>query len=91
MSNFLKQGQRQQAVLENKKVKAHTKAFYRIMREMDKVAKDLDPTVEYNEENINEYVKPIYGRDLDSMEKFLVLGKLHYAKEELNGAEAKDN
>ena len=90
MSSFLRKGLRQQKVLENKKVKAHTKAFYRIMREMDKVAKDLDPTIEYNEENINEYVKPIYGRDLDSMEKFLVLGKLHYRKEELN-EETKDN
>lgn len=86
----MKSGLRQMNVMENKKIKAHTKAFYKIMREMDVVAKKLNPTIEYNEENINEYVKPIYGRDLDSMEKFLVLGKLHHAKEEVvNNIEVK--
>jgi hypothetical protein len=48
---------------------------------MDVLAKQLDSSLEYTEENINEYVVPIYGRELDSMEKMLVLGKLHYAKE----------
>jgi hypothetical protein len=77
-------GARQQKVFENKKTKKHIKAFYKIMGDMDEVAKGLLSThseVEFTEENINEYVNPIYGRDLDSMEKFLVLGKLHYGKE----------
>lgn len=81
MSSFAKRGERQAKLVERKKIKMHTKAFYRILGEMDVVAKQLDPMLEYDEENINEYVVPIYGRELDNMEKMLVLGKLHHAKE----------
>jgi hypothetical protein len=81
MSSYLKNGQRKAKLAEKKKTKAHIKAFYKILGEMDVIAKDLDPSLEYNEENINEYVNPILGRDLDSMEKFVVLGKLHHGKE----------
>ena len=84
----MKIGLRQMKVAEDKKVKKHVKAFYSIMHTMEEISKELDPTLEYNEDNINDYVKPMLGRDLDSMEKFLVLGKLHYRKES-NGT--KDN
>ena len=80
MSSYLKNGLRQAKLAERKKTKAHVKAFYKILGDMDVIAKQLDPTLEYNEDNINEYVNPILGRDLDSMEKFVVLGKLHYGK-----------
>ena len=82
MSNFMKSGLRQMKVAEDKKVKKHVKAFYSIMHTMEEISKELDPTLEYTEDNINDYVKPMLGRDLDSMEKFLILGKLHYGKEE---------
>lgn len=82
MSSFMKQGQRQMKVAEDKKVKKHIKAFYSIMNTMEDISKQLDPNLDYTEDNINDYVRPILGRDLDSMEKFLVLGKLHYEKEE---------
>ena len=82
MSSFMKQGQRQMKVAEDKKVKKHVKAFYSIMNTMEDISKQLDPNLDYTEDNINDYVRPILGRDLDSMEKFLVLGKLHYGKEE---------
>jgi len=82
MSSYSKNGQRQVKLAERKKTKAHVKAFYKILGEMDVIAKDLDPSLEYNEENINEYVNPIIGRDLDSMEKFVVLGKLHHGTEQ---------
>ena len=78
----MKSGLRQMKVAEDKKVKKHVKAFYSIMHTMEEISKELDPTLEYTEDNINDYVKPILGRDLDSMEKFLILGKLHYGKEE---------
>ena len=78
----MKSGLRQMKVAEDKKVKKHVKAFYSIMDTMETISKELDPTLKYNEDNINDYVRPILGRDLDSMEKFLVLGKLHYGKEE---------
>ena len=90
MSSYLKNGLRQAKLAERKKTKAHVKAFYKILGEMDVVAKQLDPTLEYTEENINSYVNPIIGRDLDSMEKFLVLGKLHTAKEVINNIEVNE-
>ena len=77
----MKSGLRQMKVAEDKKVKKHVKAFYSIMHTMEEISKELDPTLEYTEDNINDYVKPMLGRDLDSMETFLVLGKLHYGKE----------
>ena len=82
MSSFMKNGLRQMKVVEDKKVKKHIKAFYSIMNTMENISKQLDPNLDYTEDNINDYVRPILGRDLDSMEKFLVLGKLHYGKEE---------
>ena len=78
----MKSGLRQMKVAEDKKVKKHVKAFYSIIHTMEEISKELDPTLEYTEDNINDYVKPMLGRDLDSMEKFLILGKLHYGKEE---------
>ena len=80
----MKIGLRQMKVAEDKKVKKHVKAFYSIMHTMEEISKELDPTLEYNEDNINDYVKPMLGRDLDSMEKFLVLGKILNKKEENN-------
>jgi len=81
MNTYKKNGKRQQVVAVKKKTKQHVKAFYSIMDQMETISKELDQTIEYTEENINDYVKPILGRELDSMEKFLVLGKLHYGKE----------
>lgn len=79
----MKSGLRKVTVAEKKKTKKHIKGFYRILGEMDILAKQLDCSLEYTEENINKYTLPIYGRELDSMEKTLVLGKLHHAKEAL--------
>ena len=76
MSNFMKSGLRQMKVAEDKKVKKHVKAFYSIMHTMEEISKELDPTLEYTEDNINDYVRPMLGRDLDSMEKFLILTKV---------------
>jgi hypothetical protein len=89
MSTYSKNGLRQVKLAEKKKTKAHVKAFYSILGQIDDVAKQLDLMLEYNEDNINEYVNPIINRDLDSMEKFLVLGKLHTAKEVINNIEVK--
>ena len=76
MSSYLKNGQRQAKLAERKKTKAHIKAFYNILEEAEVLAKQLDPMLEYTEENIDSYVNPIIGRDLDSMEQFVLLGKL---------------
>lgn len=78
----MKIGLRQMKVAEDKKVKKHVKAFYNILETMQSIAGELDSSIEYNEDNINDYVKPMLGRDLDSMEKFLLLGKIYHGKNE---------
>lgn len=72
----MKNGQRQMKVANDKKVKQHVKAFYNILETMQSIAGQLDSNIEYNEDNINDYVRPMLGRDLDNMEKFLVLTKV---------------
>ena len=76
----MKSGLRQMKVAEDKKVKQHVKAFYNILETMQSIAGQLDSNIEYNEDNINDYVRPMLGRDLDSMEKFLLLGKIYHGK-----------
>ena len=87
----MKSGLRQMKVAEDKKVKKHVKAFYSIMHTMEEISKELDPTLEYTEDNINDYVKPVLGRDLDSMEQFLLLGKLNVVNNIEVKHEARDN
>ena len=90
MSSYMNQGLRKTKLIEKKSTKAHVKSFYKIIGEMDTVAKQLNPDLEYDEDNINEYVNPIYGRDLDAIEKILVIGKLHHAKQPAEN-ETEDN
>lgn len=73
----MSKGLRQATVLKNKETKQHIKSFYQIIGKIEDISKELDSSIEYTEDNINEYVNPILGRDLDNMEKFLLLGKLN--------------
>ena len=84
MSTYVKNGARAHKLNIKKKTKEHIKRFYSILGDMDVISKQLDLSIEYNEENINEYVLPIYGRELDNMEKFVLLGKLHLLNENKN-------
>lgn len=77
MSSFSNKGLRADKKYLNLKTKRHVEAFYKILGDMDELATKLDPSIEYNEENINDYVIEFY-RELDSMEKFVLLGKLHH-------------
>jgi len=81
MSTYVKNGMRKHKLQNQKNVKKHLKSFYSILEDMNTLYSQLDKNIEYTEENINEYVKPLYGRDLDGYEKMLLLGKLHYGKE----------
>lgn len=88
MATYQKNGLRKAKLAENALVKKHVKAYNKILLDMKVIADKLqDCSVELNEENINEYVLPIYGRELDSMEKMLVLGKIFYKNESQNNAE----
>ena len=85
MSSFANRGLRQTLLLKDKETKKHIKSFYQIIGKIENISKELDQSIEYAEDNINEYVNPILGRDLDNMEKFLLLGKLNV----VNNIEAK--
>lgn len=78
----MKQGLRQTKLAERKKTKQHIKGFYKILGDMDSIAHQLDSSIKYTEENINSYVLPIYGRELDNMEKMILLGKMSNGKED---------
>lgn len=81
MSTYNKNGLRQVKLADKKETKKHLKSFYQIIGKLDDIVKQLDKNIEYNEDNINEYTNPIMGRDLDNMEKFMILGKLSTNKE----------
>jgi len=83
MSSFSNKGLRSNKLVNDKKVKNHLKGFYGILGDMEDLSTKLDITLDYNEDNINDYVLPLYGRELDHMEKFVLLGKLHYGKESI--------
>ena len=52
MSSFLKKGERTHNVLKRKQTQKHIKGFYKILHEMDDLAKQLDPSLEYTEDVI---------------------------------------
>lgn len=84
MNTYNKNGLRQVKLAEKKKTKAHIKKFYEIINQINNIAKDLDQSLEYTEDNINDYTRHILGRELDSTEKMLLLSKLQNAKETTN-------
>jgi len=67
---------------EKKQTKKHLKEFYKGLDKMEEIASELrELDVVFTEDNLQEYATPILGRDLDSMEKFVLLGKLNFKKE----------
>ncbi|HEX8586079.1 MAG TPA: hypothetical protein VF680_16920 [Allosphingosinicella sp.] len=74
----MKQGLRKNKLQNDKKVKQGVKEFYNKLGQINELTnylKTLD--AEITEDNVDEIVTPLIGRELDSMEKFLVLGKMH--------------
>lgn len=77
MSNFLKQGNRKAYKTEKKSLKKHTMAFYKIMNQMNTLALTLvKKEYEVTEDNIQKLALDNYGRELDDMEKMLVMSKI---------------
>ena len=77
MSSFNKASNRKSNILNNSKVKKHVQSFYKIMDEIESLAvKIKELNIEITEENVNSVASDIMCRDLDSMEQFVLLGKL---------------
>ena len=82
MSSFLRVGRRKSEEGERRIFKQRKRAYFQLLNKLNKVAIELNANenVTYTETNINEYAKPILGRDLDSMEVFFLLTKLKNVK-----------
>ena len=82
MSNFLKRGSRIKARADKKELKHRTKDFYKILGTLEDVAKLIHYKYKDNkervvhEDSIVELAAEFTDREIGSMEKFILIGKL---------------
>ena len=76
MHTYNKSGLRKKNVLDKIKTKKEVKLFYTKLRQIDELSQHLKTLKEpITEDNINSIVSELIGRDLDSIEKSLILSK----------------
>lgn len=85
MSTYTKNGNRPHKLQEQRKVKKQVKEFYTRIKQIDELVSYL-VTLEdkVTEDNIDSIVPELIGRELDSLEKTLILSKI-------NSYETQDN
>ena len=84
MSSFGNKGKRSKKVAEKKEATRRMREVYKIMHDLDKVAKDIYINKEeVNEENVLEIASKYTDRKLEGLEKHILLNKLDV----LNGKE----
>ena len=77
MHTFNKSGIRKKNVLDKLNTKKQVKQFYTKLRQINELSDYLKTLEEpITEENIDSIVPELIGRDLDSMEKSLILARL---------------
>ena len=77
MHTFTKNGNRKANVLDKLKTKKQVKTFYTKLRQINELSDYLKTLEEkVTEDNIDSIVSELIGRDLDSMEKSLILNRL---------------
>lgn len=82
MHTFNKSGIRKKNVLDKLKTKKQVKTFYTKLRQINELSDYLKTLKEpVTEDNIDSIVPELIGRDLDSMEKNLILNRLENGKE----------
>lgn len=78
MHTFNKSGIRKKNVLDKLKTKKQVKQFYTKLRQINELSNYLKTLPEpVTEDNIDSIVPELIGRDLDSMEKSLILARLN--------------
>lgn len=78
MHTYSKNGLRKANVLDKLKTKKQVKQFYTKLRQINELSDYLKTLEEpVTEDNINSIVSELIGRDLDSLEKSLILSKLN--------------
>ena len=83
MHTYSKNGIRKKNVLDKLNTKKQVKTFYTKLRQINELSdylKTLDNKV--TEDNIDSIVPELIGRDLDSMEKILILNRLNMGTDE---------
>jgi len=77
MHTFTKNGNRKANVLDKLNTKKQVKTFYTKLRQINELSDYLKTLPEpVTEDNIDSIVPELIGRDLDSMEKSLILSRL---------------
>jgi hypothetical protein len=80
MSSFLKQGKRIAARKKKKEVKHHTKEFYKILGELDRVANILEEDQKFMKEfdpsKLKEAAEALTDIEIGNLELFVLKGKL---------------
>ena len=77
MHTFNKSGIRKKNVLDKLSTKKQVKTFYTKLRQINELSDYLKTLEEpITEDNIDNIVPELIGRDLDSMEKSLILARL---------------
>ena len=77
MGSFLNKGLRQNKVDKRKQAEAHVKGFYRTLAKVVEVSDKLSKLgIDIDESNVDAEASKILGRDLDSMERVMILGRL---------------
>jgi hypothetical protein len=83
MQTFIKNGLRKKNVLDKLKTKKQVKQFYTKLKQINELSDYLKTLPEpVTEENIDSIVPELIGRDLDSMEKNLILNRLNVGTNE---------
>lgn len=81
MHTFTKNGYRKKNVLDKLNTKKQVKQFYTKLRQINELSDYLKTLEEpVTEDNIDSIVPELIGRDLDSMEKSLILSRLENGK-----------
>lgn len=82
MHTYSKSGIRKKNVLDKLSTKKQVKTFYTKLRQINELSDYLKTLKEpVTEDNIDSIVPELIGRDLDSMEKSLILSRLSNGKE----------
>ena len=83
MHTYNKSGIRKKNVLDKLNTKKQVKQFYTKLRQINELSDYLKTLPEpVTEDNIDNIVPELIGRDLDSMEKSLILNRLNMGTDE---------
>ena len=83
MHTYSKSGVRKKNVLDKLNTKKQVKLFYIKLRQINELSDYLKTLPEpVTEDNIDSIVPALIGRDLDSMEKSLILNRLNMGTDE---------